>query len=175
MDNISTEHDVREIHEATAVGASKVAFPAAFDLSELAFIDTADMTVEHPATNEPTEWVITFAGPGHPTSVALQDEIAKRAIRTRQAQQQAQTNGRKWKPEDETPDSNREDNARYYAKRMLSWKPAVRLERGAAAMEFSQENARKLLVDPRYVWLYRQITAFLAADAGFIKNSETDL
>jgi hypothetical protein len=145
--------------------------PDAFDLSSLAYSDTAEMVVEHPGTGEPTTWKITFAGPGHPVSVALGDEIAKRAIRDRKAREAAQVNGRKWKPEDETPEQNREENGRYYAKRMLGWTP-VRLVAGADPVPFSLDNATRLLIDPKFLWLYRQVTAFLAADAGFIESSE---
>jgi hypothetical protein len=145
----------------------------AFDLSSLAYTDTAVMEVEHPNTGEPTGWKITFAGPGHPISVELGDEIARRAIRDRKAREAAQVNGRKWKPaEDETPERNREDNANFYAKRMLGWEPAVRLIKDAPAIEFSHEAAAKLLADPNFFWLQRQCAVFLAADAGFIQSSK---
>ena len=144
--------------------------PAAFDLSALAFADTAEMTVEHPVTGDPTDWKITFSGPGHPAAVALGDEVARRAIRDRKAREAAQVNGRKWKPEDETPEGNREDNSLYYAKRMLGWTP-VRFEAGAQPVAFSIPTAAGLLADPHFLWLYRQVTVFLAADAGFIASS----
>jgi hypothetical protein len=145
---------------------------AAFDLSSLAYADTAVMEVEHPVTGEPTGWKITFAGPGHPISVELGDEIARRAIRDRKAKEAAQVNGRKWKPEDETPEQNREENAKFYAKRMLGWEPAVRLVKDEPPLEFAHTAAIKLLASPSYFWLYRQVAQFLAADVGFIHSSK---
>ena len=40
-----------------------------FDLTDFDSADTADMLVSHPVTGEPTAWVITFAGPGHPKTI----------------------------------------------------------------------------------------------------------
>jgi hypothetical protein len=143
----------------------------AFDLFSLAYADTAVMEVENEETGLPSGWKITFAGPNHPISVELSDEIARRVIRQRKDKEQAQVNGRKWKADDETPKQNREQNAKYYAQRILGWEPAVRLERGEPAVEFSQDAAFKVLSNPKYFWLYKQVARFLDGDAGFIPSS----
>jgi hypothetical protein len=146
----------------------------AFDLFSHAYAETAVMEVENEETGLPSGWKLTFAGPNHPITVELGDEIARRAIRQRKDKEQAQVNGRKWKADDETPKQNREDNANFYARRMLGWEPAVRLERGEPPLEFSQEAAAKVLANPKYFWLYRQVARFLEADAGFIPRSKGD-
>jgi len=141
---------------------------SAFDLASLAYTDTAEIEVEHPVTGGPIGWTITVTGPSHPVAIALSDETARRVIQDRHRQTAAQINGRKWKPEEETPDGNREQNARYFARRILGWS---KIDIQGEDYPFSQENAVKLLVDQRYQWLYRQIATFFAADEGFIKAS----
>lgn len=146
---------------------------AAFDLSSLAYLQTAEMIVRHPITDEPTTWKITFVGPGHPVSVALNDDFARRSIRQRKEREEAMTNGRKWKAPEESPDKNRKINATAFAKRMLDWTPVV-LNAGSPPVTFSPDRAVEILENPDFGWLYMQISRFLADDAGFIRDSETN-
>jgi hypothetical protein len=152
---------------------TRVAAPAAFDLSSLAYLHTSEMVVRHPITDEPTTWKITFAGPGHPITVGLGDDFARRAIRQRKEREEAMTNGRKWKAPEESPDKNRRINATSFAKRMLDWTPVV-LKTGAAPIEFSTDAAVEILENQDFGWLYMQVSRFLADDAGFIPDSETN-
>jgi hypothetical protein len=147
-----------------------VSLPMAFDLSSLAYLQTAELTVRHPISDEPTTWRITFAGPGHPVTVALGDEIARRSIEQRQTREEAMTNGRKWKAPAETPAKNRRENALNMAKRILDWTPVV-LQAGMPELEYSPEAATSILSNPDFGWLYEQVRKFLNDDAGFIKTS----
>jgi hypothetical protein len=147
--------------------------PAAFDLSSLAYLPTAEMIVRHPITEEPTTWKITFAGPGHPITVGLGDDFARRSIKQRKEREEAMTNGRKWKAPEESPDKNRRINATSFARRMLDWTPVV-LKAGAPPVTFSTDRAIELLEDQAFGWLYMQVSRFLADDAGFIPDSETN-
>lgn len=141
------------------------------DLSGLAYTETGVLEVLHPITDDPTGWKITFTGPGHPATVKLSDELARRQIKARQTREEAQVNGRKWKAETETPEGNRQDNAETYARRILDWTPAVKLYPNEPPLAFSSGNAARVLADPNFLWLYRQVAAYLLADAGFIKSS----
>lgn len=140
-----------------------------FDLSSLAYQDTSELVIEHPVTGQPTGWVWTVVGPAHRISIELSDEAARRVIKDRQRREAAQTNGKKWKPDEETPEGNREQNVEYFARRILSWNHPARLD--GESLSFSQENVRKLLADPKYLWLYRQVTGYFTSDEAFIKAS----
>jgi hypothetical protein len=150
--------------------------PGAFDLSSLAYADTGELVIVHPLTGEPTGWKWIIAGPGHPIVVEQGDEFARQAIRDRKARESAQVNSRKWKPDDESPEENRKRNARYFARRVLGWVPdqPVRLESGAAPVEFSTDNVAGLLRQPKFGWLYKQVADYCSEDVGFIQRSEKD-
>jgi hypothetical protein len=162
------KHEIADDYNAPA----ELTIGHAVDLTGLAYIDTGVLEVLNPITDDPTGWQITFTGPGHPSTVRLSDELARRSIKQRQAREEAAVNGRKWKADTETPEGNRQDNAETYARRMLDWTPAVRLYPDEPPLAFSQANASRLLADPNFLWLYRQVAAFLVADAGFIKSSK---
>jgi hypothetical protein len=161
---------------AHAVAPAEAAAPPGdgFDLSSLAFLDTAEMEVLHPVTQEPLGWVILFAGPGHPTTVKLSNEASKRMIKARHVREEAQVNGRKWHADPETPEGNIQENSKGFARRMLGWSGRngpVRLD--GRDMPFSVDLAAELLANPRYGWLYRQVAKFVMADEGFLSASET--
>jgi hypothetical protein len=148
--------------------------PGAFDLSSLAYADTGELEITHPATGAPTGWKWIIAGPSHPIVIEQGDEFARQAIRNRRDREAAQVNGRKWKPDDESPEENRKRNAKYFARRVLGWLPdqPVRLERDAPPVEFSLDNVARLLRQPKYGWLYRQVADYCSEDVGFILCSE---
>ena len=91
------------------------------DISVFDSADTADMTVAHPATSEPTNWVITFAGPGHPKTIDLADRRARQHLREEKAKEQARVNGRKWKGDEKTPAEQRAENIEW-----MNWNADVR-------------------------------------------------
>lgn len=139
------------------------------DISALAYTETGELDILHPVTGEPIGWKWQIAGPSHAVSIQLGDEIARRQIRERHARETAQVNGRKWRPEDETPDKNRKENAQFYARRVLGFNPVRVL---GEELHFSTETCRRILEDPKFGWVYRQIAAYCVDDAGFIAGSE---
>ena len=138
----------------------------AFDIDELAALDTAEMIVQ--ANGRPTSWVWTFAGPGHPKAVAFSNTIARERLRRDAEQEQARVNGRKWKAEDESPEAALNRNAGYVIDRLIGWSP-VKL--AGEDYPFTPENARKLLTDPKKGALMLQALEFLAESRSFTKRS----
>lgn len=127
--------------------------------------DTADMTVRHPVTQEPTPWVITVAGPTHPQSVALGERMMRKAMREEKAKEEARINGRKWKGEDRDPNDVKRDNISALVDRIVTWR--------GASEEFSREGAIALLLKPTFAPVVGQLADFVSADGSFIKRSAT--
>lgn len=141
---------------------------ADLDISVFDSEDEADMVVMHPATGEPTTWIITFAGPGHPQAVAHAEKMSRERLREEREKEQARVNGRKWKAVDETLEESRQKNLSWIASRMLRWTP---VKINGIDYPFSAENAIKLLSDPRKGTLFQQCLDFVTADTSFIKGS----
>lgn len=139
-----------------------------FDLSDLDAVDTASMTVM--VGDKPTDWVWTFAGPGHPATVEQGTRLARERIAREQAQEQAQVNGRKWKAPQETVDEVRQRNVDLVVGRLLGWTPVTM---SGKDYPFSRENAQALLLDPRKGSLLVQCLEFLGSEQSFTKRSAT--
>lgn len=138
---------------------------AAFDPSVFAAAnaDTADMTVMHPITKEPTEWVIVFAGPTHPKSIALGDKFTREGLAKAKRIEQARTNGKKYKGENKSPDELRREAIENAVAQIVTWR--------GSSVEFSEKAAIDMLMDPNYYRLVNQITEFLDDEDRFIKTS----
>ena len=143
---------------------------ASFDLSSLDALDTADLDVRHPGTGEPTGWVITFAGPGHPQAVAFNERALRKRLRDEREKEQARINGRKWKGEERSVDDVRAENLAFIVDRIVSWTP-VRIN--GEDIPFSRETAMQLLGDPRKGWLFTQALDFIVADDTFTQPLAT--
>jgi hypothetical protein len=141
-----------------------------FDIAVFEAEDAAEMIVCHPGTGEPSTWKIMFAGPGHPVTVAYNDEVSKRALREARQQTQSRANNKKVIIEEKTPEEIRESNAAHFTARMLSWTP-VKIH--GEDYPFSRDNAKALLLDRRKFGLYNQIIEFLKDDDAFLKSSAT--
>jgi hypothetical protein len=142
--------------------------PAEFSLSDFDSADEADMTVA--MNGSPTTWIWTFAGPGHPKTVELENREARDRLHTERQIEQQRINGKKVKLPEQTVDEIREKNVNWIVSRLLRWSP-VRIN--GEDYPFSPENARALLSDRRKVELFTQALEFLAADASFEKRSAT--
>jgi hypothetical protein len=138
------------------------------DIGELAATDTAEMTVIHPLTKMPTTWVWTFAGPGHPTFLALSNALGMKDRAEGFADQRAMLGGRT--PKIKSTQEIIEDNVRRIAGRTLDFTPA---KINGEDLRFSTETAHRILKDPKYGWLYTQIFNFLRDEDVFIKGSPT--
>lgn len=131
--------------------------------------DTAEIHIVKSGTNIRTGWVITLAGPGHPQTIALNNELERERLNRSAQIERAQVNGRKWKgDEDEQPEDARRKIVSQVCRRIVSWTP---VDFGEGAVEFSQENAVKLFLDPKKGAYFGQIVEFLTAERAFTKGS----
>lgn len=138
------------------------------DLGKLAFSNTAQMTVVHPKTGQPTTWVWDIAGPGHEKTVAQANRTSREATMEEARRQQAMVNGRKWKAEVKTPDQIRDENASHFAERVLGWSP---VSINGKPLAYSPQAATDLLRDADYGWLFQQLITFLRDEDSFIGGS----
>jgi len=137
-----------------------------FSLSDFDSADTSSMTVE--VNGKLTNWVWTFAGPGHPQTVEQSNRMARERLHQERLKEQAITNGKKWKAAEESVDEVRERNVRSVVERIVGWSP-VKID--GQDYPFTPDNAYKLLIDRRRVGLLTQATEFLFADNSFTKRS----
>ena len=136
------------------------------DLSELDSADESTMTVM--AGGKSTDWQWTFAGPGHPNAVAQSNRVSREALQRQRLFQQAQANTKKYKAPEQTPDELLEDNVAFVLERLLGWSP---ITMGGEDFPFTQENARKILMDRRKGALLQQAIEFLLDDNSFTPRS----
>ena len=136
------------------------------DLADFDSIDEAHMTVM--AGGQPTDWRWTFAGPGHPNAAAQSNRVARESLAKARAKEQAQTNGKKWKAPDQSPDELLEDNVSFVLERLLGWSD---IKMNGEPYPFSHENARKLLMDRRKGALLQQAIEFILDENSFTKRS----
>lgn len=141
-----------------------------FDLSDFDAEDTADMTVNHPITGEPTTWKITFAGPGHPLTIERINRETRQRLRDDREREEALANGRKWQAGEKTPDDLRAENVASIVDRIVTWTP-VRIN--GEDLPFTRDNAVKLFGDPKKGRLFKQALDFLTAEKTFTKRSTT--
>lgn len=144
----------------------KTAPSAAFDLSDLDASDDAVMEVY--ANGKPTNWFWTFAGPGHPKTIEQSNRIAKERLRKEREIEQAQVNGRKYKPAEETVDEALSRNVQLVVDRLLGWTP---IQMGGKDYPFTPENAKALLLDRRKGQLLVQALEFLGDERSFTPRS----
>ncbi len=136
------------------------------DIGELAAADTIDYAIIHPITKMPTNWVWTFAGPGHPTFQALSNALGMKDRAEGFADQRALLGGRT--PKIKTTPEIVEDNVQRIAGRTLNFTPA---KINGEDLRFSSETAHRILKNPKYGWLYTQLFNLLREEDVFIKGS----
>ena len=141
-----------------------------FTLEDFEAADTAQMTVM--AFGEATNWKWTFAGPGHPKTIAYNDRESRIRLQLEKAQEQTRVNNRKWKADDVTVDERRAKNVDWIVSRLVGWSD-MKVSADGPDFPFNEENARRVLADQRKIDIYTQATEFLVSDTSFIKRSET--
>jgi hypothetical protein len=138
-----------------------------FDLGALAYEDEADLEIVD-ANGRKTGWVWTFAGPGHPATIAIDNEQTARFVDRQNEIERTQVNGRKWKGGGETADTLRERGINYIVARLLRWSD---MTMDGAPFPCTPDNVRKLLADRRFGLVYDQANAFLIDEKSFTKRS----
>ncbi len=139
-----------------------------FDISVLATEDTAEMVINHPVSGEATTWVWIIAGPGHPASIQADDDRANEMRRDELDKERARVNGRKWRGELRTADEEKQRSASHFGKKVLDWTP-VRVN--GVDFPYSRANVMKILLDPHYWSVYRQLLDFFTEEKSFMKPS----
>ncbi len=138
-----------------------------FDIDALASTDEADLEIVDLDGNK-TGWVWTFGGPGHPATIAIDNEQNARFIQRENSKERAHANGRKWKGSDDTAEELRARSVNYIVARLLRWSDMVM---GGQPFPCTPDNARKLLSDRRMGVVYDQANTFLIEERSFTKRS----
>lgn len=138
-----------------------------FDIAGLAAADEGELAILDGA-GKPTGWVWTFAGPGHPTTVALDRESNSRFLQREQAKERAQVNNKKWKGDGETVEEVRDRNVSYIVGRLLRWSD-IQME--GKPFPCTPDNARSILSNPRFGLVFEQANEFLRDEKDFTKGS----
>jgi hypothetical protein len=144
--------------------------PAVANLMDDLPMDTSDLHVVKPGTNKRTGWVVTFAGPGHPKTIALNTETLRKQLDEAKRIKQSQANSRKVKLDDEQPEDSRREFIEGLVARIVTWSP---VDFGEGPIEFSDKAAVALLLDPKKGAYVSQFVDFLIDDRAFMKGSAT--
>ena len=138
-----------------------------FDIDNLNAADEGQMTVS--VNGQLTDWVWRFTGPAHEKTIAQNARVQREQLQKRRLQEQAQVNGKKWKAPEETPDEILKNNVDFVVERLLGWNTVTM---GGQPYEFSEENARKLLMDRKKGALLQQAIEFILDDNSFTQRSD---
>lgn len=140
---------------------------AGFSLDDFALEESSDLNLKN-AKGEPSGWVWTFAGPGHPSTVAADERMAKRRLAIQEEQEKARVNGRKWKGTGDTVEDERDRNIDYIVARLLRWSDGMTVN--GEPFPCTPENARKVLLNPG-LGVYEQVNTFLLDERSFTPRS----
>jgi hypothetical protein len=140
-------------------------------LAALKAKDTAEYEIKWPGEEprEGTGWIIEFAGPGHPKTVAWNNEAQRKTLRRQERIEAQQLNGKKVKPEERDVEEQRRENARWIAARIVAWRGL--LGEDGQPLPFAEETAVRIFLDPDYAWAYHDAIDFLVGAESFIKRS----
>lgn len=141
-----------------------------FDIATLAAADEAELEIID-ADGQRTGWKLIFGGPGHPATIEIENANHAKMVARDNIKEKAQTNGRKWKGDGETPEEKaarlRQESIDYIVARLLRWE----LPEGSAPFPCTPENARSVLGNRSMGLVYDQANAFLIDDRSFFKRS----
>lgn len=138
------------------------------DLSAFDKADEAEM--ELMLNGRATGWKWTFAGPGHPQTLAYRDKMQREQHQLEREQAQARAAGKRWTPPDDGPDANMRRTVEWIVSRLIRWTPATVTINGES-LPYSPDAARRLLTDPRKPDIFTQAVEFLTAETSFTPAS----
>lgn len=145
--------------------------PTVVNMADALPMDTADLHIVFPGTSKRTGWVITMAGPGHPQTVAVNNETSRSQLDETRRIKQQQANGRKVLIDDVQPEDNRREFIETIVARIVTWTP---VDFGEGPVEFSKNAAVNLFSDPKKGVYFGQIVDFLVAEKSFMKGFAGD-
>jgi hypothetical protein len=138
-----------------------------FSLDDFKLADESDLNLRNSA-GQPSGWIWTFAGPGHPKTVAADEQQTKRALAIAEEQEKARVNGRKWKGSGDTVDDVRDRNIAYIIARLLRWSDGMTVD--GQPFQCTPENARAILLNPG-LGVYEQVNSYLTDEKSFTPRS----
>lgn len=141
---------------------------AVVNLADALPIDVATLCTVFPGTNKRTGWNITFAGPAHEKTVALNNEAERKRLERSKEIEVAQVNGRRWKGESIQPEESRREFIEGIVGRIIDWNP---VDFGDGPIEFSEKAAVELLMQPKMGAYVAQMVDFLIGEKTFTKAS----
>lgn len=143
------------------------------DLSAAIPVDSATIDILLPGSDKPSGWRIELAGPGHPKTVAVSQEVSRERLDKEKAIEFAQVNGRKWKTDGETPEERAQRNVTRVVRRIIGWSPPPVFKHinDGKPIEFSETAAVDLLLRPEMGWVLAQIADYLNAERAFTQGS----
>lgn len=139
-----------------------------FNLSDLQSSDESELEITYPGTGEPTGWILTIAGPGHPKTIALADAQAKANLSRQRLIEQAQVNGKKYKAPEIDVETERRQNLENIIARVIGWRG---LFIDGEEVQFSEEKSKAIFLDRRYDKPIAQVIAYLLDEQSFTKRS----
>lgn len=128
-------------------------------------------TLEIMHNEKGTGWLVEFAGPAHPKTVAWANEAARKSLRKAEQLEQAQANGKKYKVQERTPEDVKRENVQWIVARIVDWSP---VSIGGTEYKFSDSSAVDLLSRPDMGWALVQMVEFLTDNAAFTKDSASN-
>lgn len=134
-----------------------------FDPNSVQIADTATLTIRHPKDDSETTWRIELAGPGHPATLAVQNETARERMLLDREIETARVNGRKWKGRDIDPEADRLASLKRVSRRIVGWT--------GSAWDYTPANAEALMTEPRFLPYAAQVLDYLGSEAAFIVTS----
>ena len=148
--------------------SSAAAAPAVVDLTADIPLMRAELAIMKPGTATPTGWVWTMCGPAHPKRLAYQEAQSRERIHKAAMIEQAQANGRKYKPEEKKTAEANLDGVRWMVSNIETWTP---VKIGDETIAFSDDAATKLLMRPEMGWAFFQAVEFVQAERSFMPPS----
>lgn len=132
------------------------------------FLPTDVAIIEIEQNGKLTGWKITLAGPSHEKSIAWSDAAARKGLHKQKLIESAQVNGKKYKPDEISPEEARRDNVAWVVARIVDWTPIK-----IGGVLYDVTKAAELLIKPDMGWAYSQIVDWLAEDKAFTRRSAT--
>lgn len=136
------------------------------DLADMGMAEESHLTIK--INDKPTNWVWTFAGPSHPKTIQQSNRLARERLHEDRQKEAARVNGRKWVPPQEDVEETRLRNINMVVERLIGWSP---INLHGEAFQFSDENARKVLLDQSKSYILMQALEFLGNEQHFMPRS----
>jgi hypothetical protein len=143
------------------------------DLSDLAPLSSFKLAILKPGTSLPTGWVIELAGPSHPHTLSVANDMTRENLERERAIETAQVNGRKWKGDQDSAEERRRKNVTKLCRRIIGWSPNPTFKFiSPDPIAFSVPAAVDMFVRPELGSIFVQITDYFTSERAFMPPLE---